>query len=145
MAKIDRLRGPASLAMLLVPFIAQAQVTFDLSAIARPGDAAAVPPELASLYSPSLNERGDVAFEADGAVFLHSKDTTRVLAAFGDPAPGGGTSTYARYPSINSQGQVAFHGQVAPPGRSGIFLFNGDAITRVVSQDDPSPDGGSFY
>src|SRR6266849_7658275 len=47
MAKIELgSRSAASLAMLLVPFIAQAQATFDLSSIARPGDAAAVPPEL---------------------------------------------------------------------------------------------------
>ena len=146
MAKIELgSRSGASLAMLLVPFIAQAQATFDLSSIARPGDAAAVPPELGSVHSPSLNDLGDVAFEAGGAVFLHSKGTTRVLAAFGDPAPGGGTFTNARLPSLNAQGQVAFVGLVAPPGHSGIFLFTGNAITQVVSANDPGPEGESFY
>jgi len=147
MAKIELgSRSAASLAMLLVPIIAQAQVTFDLSSIARPGDTVAVPPELGLVYgAPSVNEGGDVAFEADGAVFLHSKGTTRALAGFGDPVPGGGTFTSARSPSLNAQGQVAFVGQVTPPGRSGIFLFTGGAVTQVVSTNDFSPEGGRFF
>jgi len=137
-------RGPACLALLLFPCIAHAQAAFDVSSVARPGDAAAVAAELGSVSSPSLSDRGEVAFEADGAVFLHSKGTTRVVAAFGDPAPGAGTFTSARLPSLNGQGQVAFLAQVDPADRSGIFLFNGDAITQVVSTNDFSPEGGRF-
>src|SRR5215471_17349546 len=101
------------LALWLFPAASFAQISFNLTSIARPGDAAPVPPELVQVYSVSLNDSGDVAFGADNSVFLQSNGTTTIVAAFGDPAPGGGTLTYTRSPSVNGQGEVAFVANVA--------------------------------
>jgi hypothetical protein len=124
-----------------------AQATFDLTAIASPGDAAPVPPTLVRARFPSLGDGGQVAFSADGGVFLQSGDQQIVVAAYGDPAPGGGTFLSAggsAPPSINAQGQTVFTGQVTPPGVNGIFLYSSGVTTRIVGEGDSAPGGGAF-
>src|SRR5262252_4192015 len=129
------------LALLLCPPAAFAQIGFNLTSIARPGDAAPVPPRLVAVYSISLNDSGDVALGADNAALLQSNGTTTIVAAFGDPLPGGGTVTYATSPSVDGQGQVAFAANVA---QGGIFLSTQDGLQPIVRLGDPAPGGGTF-
>src|SRR5260370_27834701 len=136
------LRG--CLALLLLPSALQAQISFNLTSIMRPGDSASVPPELVLVSSPLLNDSAQVAFSGDGAVLLYSNSSTSVVVAYGDPSPGGATFTSIRSPSLNAQGQVAFVGSVTPNDGGGIFLFTGDSIIRFLSPGDPAPGGGTF-
>ncbi len=140
----ERVFGPACLSLLLLHSAASAQISFNLASIARPSDAAPVPPQLVQVYSPSLNDRGDVAFAGDNAVFLQSNETTTLVAAFGDPVPGGGEFTYAASPSVNAQGQVAFVGIGTDLRSRGIFLSTQEGLRAIVRAGDPAPGGGMF-
>lgn len=73
--RVVRLCRSAYPVLLLFPFELQAQITFNLTSIARLGDRAPVPRELVHVSSPSLNDSGQVAFVGDGAVLLRANDT----------------------------------------------------------------------
>lgn len=98
---------------------------------------------MAQVSSPSLDDNGNVAFSADYAAFLRTKDTMRIVAAFGDPAPGGGIFTVAGQPAVKS-GKVAFYASALQPSRSGTFISEGLSITQVVAIGTPAPDVGIF-
>ncbi len=140
----------APLILLMVGSGLSAQVTFTVSKVARPGDAAPVGQELVRASSPSLNDSGAVAFAGDNGVFFSpSTGGLIVVASYGDAAPGGGTFISAGRPdplSVNASGQVAFLGQVAPPGNNGVFLYSssGGVISKVAANGDPAPGGGTL-
>src|SRR5215813_11873934 len=134
---------PTCLALWLCPAASFAQISFDLTSIARPGDPAPVAPELVQVSSISLSDSGDVAFGADNAAFLKSNGTSTIVAALGDPTPAGGTLTYAVSPSVNAQGQVAFVANTAEGG-GGVFLSTQGGLQPVAQQGDPIPGGGTF-
>ncbi len=97
---------------------------------------------------PSLNGVGQVAFGA----LLSTKAATGCSCSRkgwsavrpGDPAPGGGTFTYADYTSLNDAGQVAFPGLVSGVSGVGAFLFSEGTISRIAGSGDPAPGGGTF-
>ncbi len=138
------LRGLAWLVLSLLPSASRAEISFDLSAIARTGDRAPVPPELRLFGYSSINDSGQVAFEADNAVFLRSNGATTIIAAFGDPAPDGSTFLAARMPSVNAQGQVAFAAEVTSSGREGVFLWSEGSVRPIAQFGDAAPGGGTF-
>ncbi len=84
-----------------------------LSRIAHSGDPAPGGGMLESIDSITLNDAGQVAFSAvnslddDDSVYLFSGGTLSKVARLGDPAPGGGTLTFADAPRLNAQGQIA--------------------------------------
>jgi hypothetical protein len=122
----------------------RAQIGFDVTSIVRPGDAAPAGQELMIAVSPSLNDRGQVAYQGDGALFLSSDGVQTLVAGYGDPSPGGGAFIRASAPSLNAQGQIAFRGEVASPSRPGIFLFTDAGLSQVVADGDPAPGGGAL-
>jgi hypothetical protein len=133
------------LALLLFHSASQAQISFNVTTVAAPGDAVPVPSELVFAWTPSVNDSGQVAFTGDGAILVQSNGATRIVAGFGDLAPGGGTFIDTGGPLINASGQIAFGGDLAAPGRSGIFLWS-DGSNQVIVQDgDPAPGGGTFF
>jgi len=140
----------APLILLMVGSGLSAQVTFTVSKVARPGDAAPVGQELVRASSPSLNDSGAVAFAGDNGVFFSpSTGGLIVVASYGDAAPGGGTFISAGRPdplSVNASGQVVFLAQVAPPGNNGVFLYSssGGVISKVAANGDPAPGGGTL-
>lgn len=67
------------------------------------------------------------------------------MAAPTDQALGGGAFIEAGPPSINARGHIAFVARVTWPGRSGIFLLNGESVTQLVATGDPAPSGGTFF
>ncbi len=134
----------SSLALSLLPSPSRAEIRFDLSTIARTGDPAPVPPELRLFGDSSLNDSGQVAFEADNAVFLWSNGATTIIGALGDPAPDGSTFLASRMPSVNAQGQVAFAAEVASSGREGVFLWSEGNVRPIAQFGDAAPGGGTF-
>jgi len=107
----------------------------------------------ASLDTPAINNRGEVAFlatvrrgrESVDAIYLQSGGKVRKVVAQGDPAPAGGNFAGFGPPSLNGNGLVGFAALVegrAVPG--GIFLVTGGAIKMLVGAGDETPDGGIF-
>jgi hypothetical protein len=124
-------------------------------AVALAGSAAPDIPSgtFANVDTPTINDRGDVAFlatvrrgrESVEAIYLQSGGKTRKVVAQGDAAPAGGTFAGFGPPSLNGQGLVVFGGVVegrAVPG--GLFLSKGGAIRMLVGAGDETPDGGIF-
>jgi hypothetical protein len=95
-------------------------------AVARPGDAAPGGGIFTNVYTPSLNDSGQIAFAADTAsssgVFLLSSGALAKVASTGDGLPRGtGAFAWAGDPVLNNLGQIAFDGGLSTGGR-GAFL-----------------------
>src|SRR5262245_55525310 len=118
------------LSLTFSPTLAQ---SFHFEPVSRTGMPAPVPSTLASVANFSRNDSGQIAFTADGAVFLRSNAGLTLVAAVRTPAPGGGEFVSAGTPSINASGQIVFRGVVLAPGRSGLFSFSGGTITQLVA------------
>ncbi len=107
----------------------------------------------ANLDTPSINNRGEVAFlaivrrgrESIEAIYLQSGGKTRKVVAQGDPAPAGGTFAGFGPPSLNGSGLIGFAAVVegrAVPG--GVFVAKAGAIKMLVGAGEDTPDGGIF-
>jgi hypothetical protein len=107
----------------------------------------------ANVDTPTINDRGDVAFlatvrrgrESIEAIYLYWGGRTRKVVAQGDPAPAGGAFAGFGPPSLNGKGLVVFGGVVE--GRSvpgGLFLSKDGTIRVLVGAGDETPDGGIF-
>jgi hypothetical protein len=104
---------------------------------------------------PSVNAAGSVAFAAAVSkgrtvegIFVSSRGRLRAVAVAGGPAPGIPSGTFASldFPALNDRGDVAFLATVRR-GREtveAIYLRTGGRVRKVVSQEDPSPAGGTF-
>ncbi|MBI4854525.1 MAG: hypothetical protein HY819_22230 [Acidobacteria bacterium] len=102
---------------------------------------------------PSINEKGEVLFLASleekplsSGIYLSSNGVIKKVVTSGDLSPQGTpfeqVSTSGRY--LNSKGEVLFIGKVL--GKDSLYLFSSEnnKITKLISIDDPSPDGGVF-
>jgi hypothetical protein len=97
-----------------------------------------------------VNARGQVAFYATvvhaagrEGIFLAEAGRIAKVAAFGDPAPGGGTlAGFAEdpLPALNAAGHVAFDARIAD-GRSteGIFLGGDEGLRAIALAGDDAP------
>ncbi|HEX2119687.1 MAG TPA: choice-of-anchor tandem repeat NxxGxxAF-containing protein, partial [Acidimicrobiales bacterium] len=136
-------------------------------AIAAPGDPAPGGGVFDFAANPSMNGRGDVAFEGNrstepcltdispaavllcrSGVYMRPAQTGEVrrLAGQGDQVRGG-TLLAAYGPMVNGKGDVVFAGDLEPAPelgtRAGIFLATpGGGIVPVVRPGDPMPGGG---
>jgi hypothetical protein len=117
---------------------------------AAPGVASAT---FASVDSPALNDRGDIAFlatlrrgrETVEAIYLSRGGRLQKVVTQGDPAPAGGTFAGFSVPAINAKGLVAFGAVIegrAVPG--GLFVAEGDRVRMLVGAGDDAPGGGIF-
>jgi hypothetical protein len=137
-----------------------------ISNVVVPGDPAPDGGSFDYASSPSINDAGDIAFDAhrtteacigetlegyvlycDSSVYLRRAGRAiEAVARQGDPAPGGGTFRSAVNPVLNNRGQVLFSGDLtaAPDVRRtvGLFLLSGGAIVPVVRPGTPLPGGG---
>jgi hypothetical protein len=109
------------------------------------------------LSSVNLNNVGQATLLAgitrgsrvNAALFLYSDGQLTKIVEEGDPTPVG---TFFRecgfsQGSINNLGDVAFHAcsdNDQGIGRSGVFVYSGGEIRKVVTSGDPSPIGGKF-
>src|SRR5499427_8509080 len=124
-------------------------------AVALAGSAAPEIPSgtFASLDTPAINGRGEVAFlasvrrgrESVEAIYIQSGGKLRKVVSQGDPAPAGGTFAGFGPPSLNGGGLIAFAAIVegrAIPG--GVFIVKSGAIKMLVGAGEDTPDGGIF-
>jgi len=133
-------------------FVASAR---GVRAVALAGSAAPEIPSgtFASLDTPAINGRGEVAFlatvrrgrESVEAIYIQSGGKLRKVVSQGDPAPAGGTFAGFGPPSLNGGGLIVFAAIVegrAIPG--GVFIVKGGAIKMLVGAGEATPDGGIF-
>ena len=109
---------------------------------------------LGTVFTPDINEAGDVLFFSDvnggssrRGLFLYQAATGEIVkvAVVGDPSPLGGTFAAVGPGSINNNGKIVF---LASPSTSAfpanIFLWDNGVVTKVAAIGDPAPDGGTF-
>lgn len=106
--------------------------------------------------SVAINDYTQVAFDAGistatssvTGTYLYSGGEITKIAAPGDPSPIGPIAIVGG-PSINSKGEVAFtilSGSITSSANSsGVFVYSGETIRKLVSSGDPSPIGGTFF
>lgn len=132
--------------------------------VAVPGDTAPGGSLFDFLASPSLNDFGDVAFDAhrtieacnalgiggcltSAYVWRAAEQRVEPIARQGDAAPGGGSFRFAVQPVINNRGDILFTADLTPPDRPfgrdlGLFLFSRGSIAPIVRPGDEMPGGG---
>lgn len=134
--------------------------------VVRPGDRGPAGGRFDFASQPTINDRGDVAFNGHedtdecvvrdqdqepvsclGSVYFKSrKGHILALGHQGDPAPGGGTYRFAFRPVINKQGEVVFLGDLTPaPGLAesvAVFLFAKGKVVPIARPGDVLPGGG---
>ena len=98
---------------------------------------------------PAINGLGDVTFFATprgGPRRLYRYPAAggpSIIAEQGGAAPGGGSFSQFRQPSINDAGDVAFFGDLA--SGEGVFIQPGvGAMVAVARAGDAAPGGGTF-
>ena len=142
-----------------------------LSSVLRPGAAAPGGGVFDFIESPSLNDRGEMAFGAhvqgeecitgspqtdrifcSESVYLKETDGDIIsIAHQGQGIPdsaGGGTYRLAFGPILNNKGQMVFIGDLtAPPGRGqalGVFFWEDGHTVAVARPGDAMPGGGTL-
>jgi hypothetical protein len=130
-----------------------------ITMVAAPGDT--VPGGMLHYaWNPSINARGDAAFEGSltgalyqNGVYLEDVKTGQisVIARAGDPIPAsaGGTFDNVWGPAMNASGDIVFTGAVrgtsGPFGDGqGIFMESKGRIIAVARPSDSMPGGGTF-
>jgi hypothetical protein len=108
---------------------------------------------LGTVFSPDINDNGDVLFFADLAnatssrgLFLRdgATGTYHTVAAVGMPSPLGGTFTEVGPGSLNNHGEVVFLARSSAALGANVFKWVGGVTTKVVAVGDPAPGGGTF-
>lgn len=131
--------------LLLFVSFASAQQAFKLKQVVTTGQAAPVPSQLSFISPFSLNANASVAFAADGGVLLKTAGGVSITAGFGDPAPGGGIFVEASKPSLASNGDMTFRGEVTSPGNSGLFLSSANTISQLVADGSVAASGDVIF
>ena len=80
---------------------------FKFHRVAQSGMPAPVPSQISIISSFSFNDHGEAAFIADNGLLIKSGNTARIIAGFGQAAPGGGHFIAAATPSLNNSGDRA--------------------------------------
>jgi hypothetical protein len=122
---------------------------------------------LTSIYSPRLNNAGEMTFFATisdeqaginnvGAVYTGAPNHLALVAREHDPAPGadGALFNFDRFdfdqPVINHQGHIAFNARLEGPtvqgsNDTGLWSQGSDGVLKLVAREgDPAPGGGVF-
>ena len=111
-----------------------------ITKITCPGDPAPGGGNFIRAFVPTINDQGQVAFEAEispqgSGIFLYDKGQVRAIARQGDCTPEGGTFGYLTRPRINNLRQVAF---VEFRGAMNVlWLDGGKGIRRILPAIDP--------
>ena len=136
--------------------------------VAAVGDASPLGSTFAAVSPGSLNSQGEVVFGAREAssgsvnVFRWSAGALSVVAAVGDPAPGGGSYQLlvteslgysdgtsipiGPLPDVNDAGDVSFRAIVSGgPTSRGIVVSRGGVHDWYVRAGDATPAGGTYF
>src|SRR6185295_17184617 len=105
-----------------------------------------------------MNDSGDVLFRAGInlgptvkeklGLFLAKQDAVKAIEIDGDAMPSGGkvTPDTFGFGDLNGRGEVVFAvGLTGAQTDSGIFLYSGDHISKIMLQGEPTPIGGTFF
>jgi hypothetical protein len=122
----------------------RAQTPYQFSTVTRTGRRAPAPSKIGLANSPTINASGQIAYEADGGVFLETTGKTKLVAAIGVDVPGGGQFLSASSPTMNAAGHLAFVGAAQAPSGSGIFLF-ASGKPRLVAAEGQSTSVGPIF
>lgn len=106
-------------------------------------------------YAPALNVAGTVAIQAslDGGegILLAGGGEVKLVAASGDPAPGGGVYRHLSWqPALNDAGQVAFGAVLGSCATcldrvQALFTGQPDALVAVARSGQPAPEGNGVF
>jgi hypothetical protein len=137
--------------------------TDGIRSIVVPGDPAPENRTFDNASAPSINNVGDVAFDAHvggaacawqiglrclSGVYVRRglSGPVEAIAAPGDAAPGGGTIFFAAGPEMNNRGDVLFAASLGHTERTygalGLFLSSNGKLMSVVRPGDEMPGGG---
>jgi hypothetical protein len=106
-------------------------------------------------FSPSISNRGDIAFNAyvavgsawiRGVYRIGKRGIVDVVAQVGDPAPDGGLFTWTGQASISNSGDVAFAAETTVSSSAGVYLRDGrtGTLKAIARPGDVAPGGGHF-
>ena len=104
------------------------------SIVAEAGGAAPGGSAYKTFREPSINDAGDLAFQArlavgEGVFVKPSASPVAKVATTTDAAPGGGVfETFPAVSRVNAGGDVAFIGRVSG-GADGVFVYDGGTLT----------------
>lgn len=137
---------PLSLALCVAAFTPalHAQKSYQFSTITGTGRHAPVPSLIGTANNPVINAAGQIAYEADGGVFLRTGSKAKIVAAIGVTAPGGGQFLAASSPTLNAKGDLAFVAGAQAPSSSGIFLFAAGKYSLVAAEGQNTSAGPIF-
>jgi hypothetical protein len=136
----------ACLVLCALAFVSDlsAQTPYRFSTVTGTGRRAPAPPKIGLANSPTINASGQIAYEADGGVFLETSGKTKLVAAIGVDVPGGGQFLSASSPTMNAAGHLAFVGAAQAPSGSGIFLC-ASGKPRLVASEGQSTSVGPIF
>lgn len=106
-------------------------------------------------YSLSLSGSDSLALFVQGTspnqtgIYYYADGTLAPVAVNGSPAPGGGDFSYPFWetpfaPALNDNGALVFAAPLNIANQYGIYLFENNALSRVVGNGDIAPGGGTF-
>jgi hypothetical protein len=127
----------------------------DVTPLVAPGAEAPGGGTFVYMFSPSISNRGEITFNATvefggvhatGVYRLPQRGSIEVVAKSGDPAPGGGSFTWASMASISSSGDVSFAARTTSYSGVGVYLIDGRTgeLKAIARPGDVAPDGGRF-
>jgi hypothetical protein len=130
-----------------------------LRKVVAQGDPAPAGGQFAGFGSPTLNNRGAVAFAAvvegravPGGIFvsegpqLRQGPQLRMIVGAGDETPVGGIfMKFSERLGLNDAGTVAFHAQIkSAPTAAGIFAVEGGRLRKLAAIGDAAAEGGTL-
>src|SRR5207253_9885795 len=86
-------------------------------------------------------DTSETALFACNVLLLKSGVTVRIIAGFGQAAPGGGHFISAATPSLNNSRDVVFRAEVSAPGTSGLFLYSNGVVSQFLPDGTTGPSG----
>ncbi len=135
-------RSVVALTLLAIPGAVSANAQIQNTAIATAGAGAPAGGNYLSFNTLSMNERGQVAFDANltgtssSGIFVADRSTTSTVALGSNAGPGLGNFGFVGAPSITPSGEVFFSAD------TGLFRSKGKKIVPVVQNGDTSPGVG---
>lgn len=95
----------------------------------------------------------NLQYDGGGRLLATDGDTLRLIARQGDLGPGETDFRFTAFHAIdaNAQGRIVFsaileqNGAPPPFQTTGIYLWDGAALQRLVREGDPAPDGNGVF
>lgn len=126
-----------------------------VTVIERTGNAYPLGGTITELVTPINNNAGQTAYgvkksSLEGAAMRELGGTKTVLVASGQTAPGNGSFAGIVADEMNESGHLVFGATLTGTSEgfdddSGIYVATGAAVTEIVRENDPAPDGNGEF